>query len=399
MLCLLQQSIMNIKTNKQTGPLVGLKVLELAGIGPGPLCAMLLADMGADVLRIDRNKPSGLGTPRPGKYDLLRRNRPSVSVDLKNPGGIETVLRLISDADVMIDPFRPGVTEKLGLGPQECFLRNKKLIYARMTGWGQNGPLSHSAGHDINYLALTGILHAIGPKEKPVPPLNVVADMGGGGMFLAFGILAAVFESQHSHRGQVVDVSMTEGAAYLATGNFGLMAAEQWTNQREDNLLDGGAHFYGTYETKDGLFISLGSIEAKFYQLLLEKLGLDSEELPAQMDRTHWPMMREKFTKIFKTKTRSEWCEILEGSDVCFAPVLSFEEAPGHAHNQERNSYGEIEGVIHPNSAPKFSRTPSSLSAKVPAYGENTAEGLRAWGLSEEEIEKLMAGKAIGWQG
>ena len=382
-----------------TGPLFGLKVLELAGIGPAPLCAMLLADMGADVLRIDRNQPSGLGTPRPGKYDLLRRNRPSVSIDLKNPGGLKTVLQLIKQADVMIDPFRPGVTEKLGLGPQDCFIRNKKLVYARMTGWGQSGPLSQAAGHDINYLALTGILHAIGPKEKPMPPLNVVADMGGGGMFLAFGILAAIYEAQHSHQGQVVDVSMTEGAAYLATGNFGLTAAEQWTNQRENNLLDGGAHFYGTYETKDGLFISLGSIEAKFYQLLLEKLGLHREDLPSQMDRTHWPMMREKFTKIFKTKTRSEWCQIFEGSDVCFAPVLSFEEAPKHAHNQARKSYVTVDGVVHPSSAPKFSRTPSSPSAGVPAFGENTAEGLQAWGISTEEIEDLIAYKAIGWQG
>ena len=389
---------MKKETTKLTGPLVGLKVLELAGIGPGPLCGMLLADMGADVLRIDRNQLSGLGTPRPGKYDLLRRNRPSVSIDLKNPGGIETVLRLLEQADAMIDPFRPGVTEKLGLGPEDCFVRNKMLVYARMTGWGQSGPLSRAAGHDINYLALTGILHAIGPKEKPMPPLNVVADMGGGGMFLAFGILAAVYEAQHSHQGQVVDVSMTEGAAYLASGNFGLTAAGQWTKQREDNLLDGGAHFYGTYETKDGLYISLGSIEAKFYQLLLEKLEIDSEELPSQMDRSHWPRMREKFTEIFKSKTRKEWCEIFEGSDVCFAPVLSFEEAPKHAHNQARKSYLEVDGVVHPGSAPKFSRTPASPSTGVPSFGENTAEELQAWGFSPCEIEELMARKAIGWQ-
>ena len=385
-------------TNKTAGPLVGLKVIELAGIGPGPLCAMLLSDMGADVLRIDRNKPSQLGTPRSVKYDLLRRNRPSVSVDLKTKAGIETVLRLIDQADVLIDPFRPGVTERLALGPQACLIRNKKLIYARMTGWGQDGPLSHVAGHDINYLALTGVLNAIGPKEGPLPPLNVVADMGGGAMFLAFGIMAAVYETQQSQKGQVVDVSMTEGAAYLATGNFGLRAAGMWTDQRVDNFLDGGAHFYGAYQTRDALYIALGSIEAKFYQLLLEKLGLDADELPDQMDRSHWPMMRQKFTEIFKTKTRAEWCEIFEGTDVCFAPVLSFEEAPTHPHNQSRESFVEVDGVVQPGPTPRFSRTATKTPSGPPAFGDGTEEGLKAWGFSPEEIETLISKKAIGWQ-
>lgn len=387
------------KNPQKTGPLVGLKIVELAGIGPAPLCATLLADMGADILRIDRNQFSGLGTPRPGKYDLTRRSRPSVSVDLKSPAGIQTVLRLMAQADVLIDPFRPGVTEKLGLAPEECFLRNKKLIYARMTGWGQDGPLAQAAGHDINYLALTGVLNAIGPKEKPVPPLNVVADMGGGAMFLAFGILAAVYEAQRSQKGQVVDVSMTEGSAFLATGNFGLTAAGLWSQEREDNFLDGGAHYYGTYETKDRLFIALGSIETKFYQMLLEKLGLRQEDLPDQMDRSQWPKMKETFAEIFKTKTREEWCEIFEGTDVCFAPVLSFEEAAHHPHNQFRESFVEVEGVVQPSAAPKFSRTPAAHPTGAPEVGENTEEGLLAWGFSQEEIKALLEEKAIGWQG
>ena len=387
------------KNHQKTGPLVGLKIIELAGIGPGPLCATLLAEMGADILRIDRNQFSGLGTPRPGKYDLTRRSRPSVSVDLKSPAGIQVVLRLIAQAHVVIDPFRPGVTEKLGLGPADCMARNEKLIYARMTGWGQEGPLAQTAGHDINYLALTGVLNAIGPKEKPVPPLNVVADMGGGAMFLAFGILAAVYESERSQKGQVVDVSMTEGSAFLATGNFGLTAAGLWSQEREDNFLDGGAHFYGTYQTKEGRFIALGSIEAKFYQMLLEKLGLHPEELPDQMDRTQWPQMKQKFADIFKTKTRDEWCAVFEGTDVCFAPVLSFEEAATHPHNQFRNSFVEVAGVVQPRPAPQFSRTPPSPPTSAPHLGENTEAGLKSWGFSLEEIETLVDQKAIGWQG
>lgn len=384
---------------KPGGPLVGLKVIELAGIGPGPLCAMLLADMGADVIRIDRNKPSGLGAPRPPKYDILRRNRPSVSVDLKTKAGIETILRLVEQADVIIDPFRPGVAEKLSLGPDECFARNKKLVFARMTGWGQTGPLSLAAGHDINYLALSGVLNALGPKEKPIPPLNIAADMGGGAMFLAFGIMAAVYESQKSQQGQVVDVCMTEGAAYLATGTFGSKAAGMWSGQREDNILDGGAHFYRTYKTKDDLFVSIGAIEAKFYALLLEKLGLEGDELPQQMDKSKWPMMNDKFEVIFKTKTRAEWCEIFEGSDVCFAPVLTFEEAPEHDHNKSRESFVKIDDIAQPGPTPKFSRTPSAVPTGPPPFGDNTESGLKEWGFSSTEIQNLLKQKTIGWQG
>lgn len=382
-----------------SGPLVGLKVIELPGIGPGPLCAMLLADMGADVLRIERNKPSGLGVPRPPKYDILRRNRPSVSVDLKIKEGIETVLRLVEQADVIIDPFRPGVTETLGLGPDDCFARNKRLVYARMTGWGQTGPLAAKAGHDINYLALSGVLNAIGPEEKPMAPLNIGADMGGGAMFLAFGIMAAVFEAQKSRQGQVVDCCMTEGAAYLATGNFGLTAAGLWSDKREDNILDGGAPFYRTYQTKDDLYVSIGAIEAKFYALLLETLGLNAGELPPQMDKSQWPMMNEKFEMIFKKKTRAQWCEILEGSDVCFAPVLSFNEAPEHFHNKSRGSFVEIDGVIQPGPTPKFSRTPSAVPSGPPFFGDNTEAGLKEWGFSSAEIQNLLKQKIAGWQG
>lgn len=386
--------------NKQpAGPLWGLKVIELPGIGPGPLCAMLLADMGAEVIRIDRNKPSGLGVPRPPRYDILRRNRPSVSIDLKTEAGIETVLRLVKQADVIIDPFRPGVTEKLGLGPDDCFTHNKKLVYARMTGWGQTGELSAAAGHDINYLALSGVLSALGPKEKPIAPLNLAADMGGGAMFLAFGIMAAVYEAQQSQQGQVVDVCMTEGSAYLATGNFGLTAAGLWSDQREDNILDGGAPFYRTYQTRDDLFISIGAIEAKFYALLLKMLDLNAEELPQQMDKSQWPMMNEKFKEIFKTKTRAEWCEIFEGSDVCFAPVLSFVEAPEHFHNKSRESFLEIDGVAQPGPTPKFSRTPAAVPSPPPPFGENTEDGLKAWGFTSEEIQNLLQQKIVGWQG
>ena len=379
------------------GPLAGLKVIELAGIGPGPQCAMLLADMGADVLRIDNSKPSSL-IPRPPKFDLLRRNRPSVCVDLKTKEGIDIVLRLTEEADAIIDPFRPGVTEKMGLGPDDCFACNKKLVYARMTGWGQTGPLAPAAGHDINYLALSGALNAMGPKEKPMAPLNLVADMGGGAMFLAFGIMAAVFESQKSNQGQVVDVSMTEGAAYLATLNFGLTAAGLWSSQREDNLFDGGAPFYRTYQTKDDLFVSIGAIEAKFYALLLEKLGLSPDQLPPQMDKTQWPVMHEKFERIFKTKTRAQWCDIFEGSDVCFAPVLSFEEAPEHPHNKSRNSFVTIEGVVQPAPVPKFSRTPPDVPKKAPAFGEDTESGLNEWGFSSTQIQNLLEKKVIGLQ-
>jgi alpha-methylacyl-CoA racemase len=390
---------MNANGQNSHGALAGVKVIELAGIGPAPLCCSLLSDMGADVLRIDRNAPSGLGSPRKTRTDLLRRGRASVAIDMKHPDGVATVLRLVEQADVIIDPFRPGVTERLGLGPEECLARNPKLVYGRMTGWGQDGTLNQAAGHDLNYLALTGVLHAIGAKDLPTPPLNVVADMGGGAMFLAVGILAGVIEARQSGQGQVVDTAMTEGSAYLGTGAFGALAAGDWVHERNSNILDGGAHFYRCYRTADGKFVSIASIEAKFYAILLDKLGLDPAGLPAQMDRPTWPEMSLKLEGLFARKTRDEWCEIMEGTDICFAPVLTFDEAFEHPHAIARGSFVEVDGIKQPVPAPRFSRTPSAIKSPPPEYGADTAAGLASWGLGEDEIAALMASKAIGWRG
>lgn len=385
--------------NGNIGPLAGLKIVELAGIGPAPLCCSLMSDLGADVLRIDRHFDAKLGVPRDRRTDLLRRGRKSVSIDLKNIKGIQTVMRLIEGADVLVDPFRPGVTEKLGIGPDECFTSNRKLIYARMTGWGQTGPLAHAAGHDLNYLSLTGIVHAIGSKEMPTPPLNVVADMGGGAMSMALGILAGVYEARNSGEGQVVDISMTEGSAYLALAMYGMAAVGDYSHERQDNILDGGAPFYRCYETRDGKFVSIASIEAKFYDLLLEKTGIKGQEnLPAQFDKTQWPEMHIRFEAVFKTKTRDEWCEIMEGSDVCFAPVLTFNEAPDHPHNKARGTFVDVEGVLQPNPAPRFSRTPGSVKGAPPDYGQNTGDGLLEWGFGAAEIDELMKENVVGWQ-
>ena len=385
--------------NGNVGPLAGLKIVELAGIGPAPLCCSLMSDLGADVLRIDRHFDAKLGVPRDRRTDLLRRGRKSVSIDLKNIKGIQTVMRLIEGADVLVDPFRPGVTEKLGIGPDECFTSNRKLIYARMTGWGQTGPLAHAAGHDLNYLSLTGIVHAIGSKEIPTPPLNVVADMGGGAMSMALGILAGVYEARNSGEGQVVDISMTEGSAYLALAMYGMAAVGDYSHERQDNILDGGAPFYRCYETRDGKFVSIASIEAKFYDLLLEKTGIKGQEnLPAQFDKTQWPEMHIRFESVFKTKTRDEWCEIMEGSDVCFAPVLTFNEAPDHPHNKARGTFVDVEGVLQPNPAPRFSRTPGSVKGAAPDYGQNTGDGLLEWGFGAAEIDELMKENVVGWQ-
>jgi alpha-methylacyl-CoA racemase len=381
-----------------SGPLTGVKIIELAGIGPGPLCSALLSDMGADILRIDRNMDPKLGIGRPTVTDVTRRGRLSVSVDLKHEHGIAAVLRLVAGADAIIDPFRPGVTERLGLGPDECSAVNKRIVYGRMTGWGQDGPLSQAAGHDLNYLALTGVLDAIGPKDMPMPPLNVVADMGGGAMFLAVGVLAAILEARASGQGQVVDVSMVEGSAYLGMGVYGMLSAGTWVDERVSNFLDGGAHFYRCYRTSDGKFVSIASIEAKFYAILLDKLGLDPADLPDQMDRPTWPDMARRFEALFAQKTRDEWCDIMEGSDICFAPVLSFAEAPGHPHNQARGSFPAIAGVVQPGPAPRFSRTPSAVQSAPPTLGAGTSEGLAAWGFDEDEIAALLADKAIGWR-
>ena len=371
------------------GPLQGIKVIELAGIGPGPFCAMLLADLGADVVRIDRMAPADLGIDRGRKYNVLNRGRRSVAVDLKSPDGVETVLKLVEGAEALIEGFRPGVTERLGLGPDECFARNPKLVYGRMTGWGQEGPMSHAAGHDINYIALTGALHAIGPSHAPSPPLNLVGDFGGGGMYLAFGIAAALLEARTSGEGQVVDAAMTEGAASLMAAIYGIYGSGGWANERESNFLDGGAYYYGTYETAEGKFVSVGSIEGKFHDELLERTGLTESPTVDRNDREAWADKRARLAEVFKTKTRDEWDAIMAGSDVCYAPVLDLEEAPLHPHNVARGSFIEVEGVTQPAPAPRFSRTPGSVARPPAAPGENTDEVLADWGFDTDDIAKL----------
>ncbi len=378
------------------GVLSGYRVIELAGIGPGPMCAMLLSDMGADVLRIDRMADAGLGIAMDQKYSLLNRGRRSVAFDLKRPEAIEAVLKLVEKADALIEGFRPGVTERLGLGPDDCLKRNPRIIYGRMTGWGQEGPLAHAAGHDINYIALSGALHSIGRKgEAPVPPLNLVGDFGGGALYLALGVVAGLLEAQKSGKGQVVDAAMVDGAASLMTAIYGMHGSGFWNNDRGDNILDTGAHYYDVYETKDGKHVAIGSIEAKFYAELLEKSGLKGEKLPHQQDRSQWPAMKERLKTIFRAKTRDEWCKIMEGSDICFAPVLSMAEAPKHPHMKHRGTFIEEGGVTQPGPAPRFSRTPSKIQRPPAKPGEHTEEALRDWGFANSELETLRKSGAI----
>ncbi len=376
------------------GPLKGKRVIELQSIGPGPFCGMMLADMGAEIIRIDRSSSvDGSGNPA----DILARGRKSIGVDLKNPDGVETVLKLIESADVLLEGFRPGVTERLGLGPDVCLERNPKLIYGRMTGWGQTGPMALAAGHDINYISLSGALHAIGPKDtNPTPPLNLVGDFGGGGMLLAFGIASALVETAETGKGQVVDAAMTDGSALLMNAIFGIMNAGNWTHDRSTNLLDGGAHFYGTYETKDGKYISIGSMEPQFYALLLEKTGLSNDpDFAKQMSREDWPSLRTRLEAVFLERTRDEWDEIMLGSDVCYAPILQFEEAASNLHNQERQTFVESSGVTQAAPAPRFSRTPAELPTPAVAPGNNTDEVLSSMGLSVDEIAVLKSSGAV----
>ncbi len=378
------------------GPLAGIKIVELAGIGPGPFAAMLLSDLGADVLRVDRTQNVSGGDPESPPLDLLNRGRRSVGVDLKQPAGVETVLRLVDQADVLIEGFRPGVMERLGLGPDACFARNPRLVYGRMTGWGQEGPLASAAGHDINYISLTGALHAIGRKgAAPVPPLNLVGDFGGGTMFLIMGVLAALVERARSGKGQVVDAAMTDGSAALMTIFYGLKHLGFWHDERGANMLDTGAHFYDVYETKDGKYVSIGSIEPQFYALLLKHTGLAGETLPAQFDRGQWPALKDKVAAIFRSKTRDEWCAIMENTDVCFAPVLSLTEAPQHPHNQARGTFTEVKGVVQPAPAPRFSRTPGAIQRPPAHAGQHTDEALHDWGFSAGELAELRKKNAI----
>jgi alpha-methylacyl-CoA racemase len=354
------------------GPLAGVKVLEFAGIGPGPFCAMVLGDLGADVIRIDRP------TARTDARDVTTRNRRSVALDLRAEGVAARVLELVAEADGLIEGFRPGVMEKLGLGPAECLAANPRLVYGRMTGWGQHGPLARAAGHDINYIAITGALHAIGrPDESPPPPLNLVGDFGGGGMLLAVGMLAALLEAGRSGRGQVVDAAMTDGTALLSAFTYGMKAFGQWTNQRGENLLDGGAHFYDTYACADGKFVAIGAIEPQFYAELRQRCGIDDPLFDGQLDAARWPLLKLRLADIFRTRTRDEWCEVLEGTDACFAPVLDWEEAPRHAHNAARGTYIEVDGVLQPAPAPRFSRTVSGTPQ--PAKQQSFDDVLASW--------------------
>jgi len=378
------------------GVLSGYRVIELAGIGPGPMCAMLLSDMGADVIRIDRAADAALGIAMDAKYSLLNRGRRSVGFDLKRPEAIAAVLRLVEKADALIEGFRPGVTERLGIGPDDCLRRNPRLIYGRMTGWGQEGPLAHAAGHDINYIALSGALHSFGRKgEAPVPPLNMVGDFGGGALYLALGVVAGLLETQKSGKGQVVDAAMVDGAASLMTAIYGMHGSGFWTNERGDNILDTGAHYYEVYETKDGKYVAIGSIEAKFYEELLRLSGLKGEDLPHQNDRSSWPAMKDRLKTIFRARTREEWCKIMEGSDVCFAPVLNMDEAPRHPHNRHRGTFVEQGGVTQPAPAPRFSRTPSAIARPPARPGEHTDQALRDWGFAEPDLERLRQCGAI----
>jgi alpha-methylacyl-CoA racemase len=373
------------------GPLQGVRVVELAGIGPGPFCAMLLADLGAEVLAMDRP-----GAGQDGWPVLFARGRRRVGVDLKHPDGPGVVLDLVAGADALVEGFRPGVAERLGVGPDECLRRNPRLVYGRVTGWGQEGPLAGSAGHDIDYIALAGALHPIGPAGgPPVPPLNLLGDFGGGGMLLALGVVAALLEAARSGRGQVVDAAMVDGAALLTTQLHELLAAGLWTDRRGANLLDGAAPFYAVYETADGRHLAVGALEPRFYAELLVRVGLAADDLPPQLDRAGWPLLRERLAAVFLTRTRDEWCALLEGTDACVAPVLSLLEAPIHPHNRARATFVEVAGRPQPAPAPRFSRTPCPVP-RLPPGDDDPARVLTAWGLPPDRVAHLHTTGAIG---
>jgi alpha-methylacyl-CoA racemase len=385
------------------GPLEGVRIVELAGIGPAPFCAMLLSDMGAEVIRLDRaanvgHDDSRVGGP-PGeeyRFNLLARGRRNIAIDLKRKAGAEAALRLIDKADALIEGFRPGVMERLGLGPDICLARNKKLVYGRMTGWGQDGPIAHTAGHDINYISLSGVLYSIGEAGgPPVPPLNLVGDFGGGALYLAMGVLAGIISARATGQGQVIDCSMVEGSASLMTMMYAALASGAWNEERGANRTDGGAHYYRVYETKDGEHVSVGSIEPQFYTLLLQHTGLEGEPLPEQTDRLHWPEMQQRLQRIFKQKTRAEWTEIMEQTDICFAPVLRMSEALKHPHNRHRQSFVEIDGIPQPAPAPRFLGTPTRVQHPPARIGQHTDAVLKDWGFSAAEIAELHRSGAV----
>ncbi|MCC7075902.1 MAG: CoA transferase [Acidimicrobiia bacterium] len=377
---------------RRVGPLAGVKVVEIAGIGPGPFCAMMLADMGADIIRIERAGAPMAGNPR----DFLNRGRRSVAVNLKTPEGVETVLRLCEQADAILEGFRPGVMERLGLGPDDVLARNAKVVYGRMTGWGQDGPLAQAAGHDMNYISINGVLHSFGHADgPPQPPCNAVGDFGGGGMLLAFGVVCGILEAQRSGTGQVIDAAMVDGSAVLMTMVYAMRSMGFWFDERGTNLLDTGAHFYEVYETKDGKYVSVGSIEPQFYAEMLSRLGIDPAEMPGQMDRSQWHVGKEKIAAAVRTKTRDEWAALVEGTDACMAPVLSIPEALEHPHIKARGTFVEFNGQVQPAPAPRFSRTEPEISRPAPSLGEHTDEALGDWGFSTAEVAELRACGAV----
>jgi alpha-methylacyl-CoA racemase len=375
------------------GPLAGLRVIEMVGIGPCPFAAMMLADMGAEVIRIDRKPDPHATNPYPmlgTKFDVMARGRRSLALDLKDPRARQLLFDLVAKADVLVEGFRPGVMERLGLGPDACLDRNPRLVYGRVTGWGQTGPLSQAAGHDLNYVALSGMLHAMGRAgTPPAPPLNLVGDFGGGAMMLAFGVVCAVLEAKTSGKGQVVDAAMTDGAALLGAMMYGLRAFGSWTDAREANLLDGGAPFYDCYACADGRMISIGAIEPQFYAQLLALAGVEDPQFRKQWRQADWPELKRKFAALFATRTRDDWCALLEGTDVCFAPVLDMAEAPHHPHNAARATFVERDGVTQPAPAPRFSRTPADIGSLPSAPGQDGAAVLGDWGWSPASVEAL----------
>ncbi len=378
------------------GPLSGFKFIEIAGLGPTQLCGMLLADMGAEVVRIERREPAALDALFPERYNLMNRGRRSVAIDLKRPAGIEVALRLLESADALFEGFRPGVMERLGLGPETCMSRNPRLVYGRMTGWGQTGPLAGKAGHDPNFIALAGVLDSIGERDgAPVLPLNLIGDFGGGALYLAVGLLAAVLEASRSGRGQVVDAAMLDGSISLMTMIYGLLAAGSWRPRRGHNLFDGGAHFHRPYRTKDGKYVVVGALEPRFYAALLEALGIEAD-LESYARPAAWERLRPRLEEAFLTRTRAEWCELFERLDACASPVLSLEEAPEHPHNRERRTFVTVDGIVQPAPAPRFDRTPSEIRCPPPRRGENTREALGDWGFEPAEIRRLIESRVVG---
>jgi alpha-methylacyl-CoA racemase len=374
-----------------SGPLKGITVVEFAGIGPAPFCAMMLSDMGANVIRIDKPGNTDIaGILKDTKYDITGRGRRSLALDLKNPESPAIALKLIEKADVLIEGYRPGVMERIGLGPDVCLKRNKKLVYGRMTGWGQSGPLADKAGHDINYIALSGALHAMGePDKPPIPPLNLVGDYGGGGVILAFGLVCALLEAKNSGKGQVIDAAMTDGSALLMSFMYGLKSAGIWDNDRGANILDGSAPFYRCYECADGKYMAVGALEPQFYQSFINKMGVNAN-LSEQHNKNGWPDLKKDLKKAFKTKTRDEWCDVFKEEDACVSPVLDLDEAPNHNHNTARATFKAVSGIEQPTPAPHFSRTKEKIQRPPASAGQHSIEILKESGFSASKCKKLI---------